>query len=340
MASVYAATHRNGNRVAIKVLHPEFSEHQDVRERFLREGYVANKVGHPGAVSVLDDDLTEDGQPFLVMELLEGESLDARIRRTKTLTTIEALFAADQLLDVLAAAHEQGIVHRDIKPANVFITKQGQVKLLDFGLARVRDSTSLIAAGTRDGVIMGTAAFMPPEQARGKTKEVDPRSDQWAVGALMFTALSGMFVHPGRSPMERLMAASKMPVRSIETAMPDLHKAVAMVIDRALAFEKDDRYPNARAMRAAVQAAMVAVTKPVPLTGVGAKYETPVIIELDSAELQESVSMAVSLLEASIASIPVEIDGDSSAHHIEDVGELPSVAVSMYEPEPDPKNRR
>jgi serine/threonine protein kinase len=334
MAAVYAATHRNGNRVAIKVLHKEFAEHQDVKERFLREGYVANKVGHPGAVSVLDDDVADDGAAFLVMELLEGESLDGRLRRTKTLSPIEVLFVADQLLDVLAAAHEQGIVHRDIKPANVFITKTGQIKLLDFGLARVRDSGALHAA-TRDGVIMGTAAFMPPEQARGKTKEVDPRSDQWALGALMFTSLTGTFVHPGKSPMERLIAASKEPVRSIATALPDLQKPIVALIDRALAFDKADRFPDAKSMRAAVDAATVQLRKPATLP---AKYDAPVIVELDSAELQESFSMAVSLLEESINSIPVELDAEvPSSHHVEDVGELPSVAVSMFEPEPSPK---
>ncbi|MEO7097215.1 MAG: serine/threonine-protein kinase, partial [Polyangiales bacterium] len=203
MASVFAATHRNGNRVAVKVLHRHISEQADLKDRFLREGYVANKVGHPSAVSIVDDDETEDGAVFLVMELLEGESLEQRIKRTKTLSVVEALFAADHVLDVLASAHDAGIIHRDIKPANVFITRDGRIKLLDFGLARVREA-SFKAAATRDGILMGTAAYMPPEQAQGKSANIDHRADQWAVGALLFTGLSGHFVHEARNLVDRI----------------------------------------------------------------------------------------------------------------------------------------
>ncbi|HEX6766521.1 MAG TPA: serine/threonine-protein kinase, partial [Polyangiaceae bacterium] len=116
MASVYAATHRNGSRVAIKMLHPEVAIDQEVTSRFLREGYVANAVGHPGTVRVLDDDVAEDGAPFLVMELLEGETLDSSLAHGKLMSLREAIVVADQVLDVLAAAHAKDIVHRDIKP--------------------------------------------------------------------------------------------------------------------------------------------------------------------------------------------------------------------------------
>ena len=117
MAAVYAATHRNGNRVAIKILHPELSTHHQVRTRFLREGYVANAVGHEGAVRITDDDVTEDGSAFLVMELLDGETLeDRRVRSGGRLDEDEVLSLADQLLDVLVAAHAKGVIHRDLKP--------------------------------------------------------------------------------------------------------------------------------------------------------------------------------------------------------------------------------
>ena len=126
MAAVYAATHRNGNRVAVKMLHAEISADPDIRQRFLREGYVANKVGHPGAVNVSDDDIAEDGACFLVMALLEGETVEARReRKGGTLGTVDTLSIMEQVLDVLAAAHAEGIIHRDLKPENLFVTRDG-----------------------------------------------------------------------------------------------------------------------------------------------------------------------------------------------------------------------
>ena len=139
MASVYAATHRNGRRGAIKLLLPEISRNAEIRERFLREGYVANRIGHPGVVGILDDDETEEGLAFLVMELLRGASLQARLRQVGVLPPLEVLFVADQVLDVLVAAHQAQVIHRDIKPGNVFLLTDGRVKVLDFGLARVLD---------------------------------------------------------------------------------------------------------------------------------------------------------------------------------------------------------
>ncbi|MDB4994631.1 MAG: serine/threonine protein kinase, partial [Myxococcaceae bacterium] len=116
-ASVYSATHRNHKRAALKMLHRDVSRNAEIRERFLREGYVANTVGHAGAVSVLDDDVSEEGLAFLVMELLEGETLDARWESAgPTLDPLEVLGWTDALLDVLTVAHEKGIVHRDLKP--------------------------------------------------------------------------------------------------------------------------------------------------------------------------------------------------------------------------------
>ena len=124
MAAVYAGTHRNGQRAAIKVLHEEYARDQKVSERFLMEGYVANRVGHPGCVSVLDDDVSESGEPFLVMELLEGETLrDFWKRIGRRVPPIDVLKIAAQILDCLEACHAQGVIHRDLKPANIFLTK-------------------------------------------------------------------------------------------------------------------------------------------------------------------------------------------------------------------------
>ena len=255
MAAVYAATHvNNGRRVAIKLLHPELSYNSEVRTRFLREGYVANKLEHPGSVAVLDDDVSEDGAAFLVMELLEGETLEDRRERSGTLPVHEVLSLADRLLDVLAAAHDRGIVHRDIKPENVFLTREGTIKVLDFGIARMRELSSARLTLTSSGAI-GTPAFMPPEQARGRWDDVGPQSDIWAVGATMFTLLAGRLVHHAETMNELMLAAMTKPAPPVASLVPGLSGAVAQLVDRALAYEINARWPSARAMQAALRAA-------------------------------------------------------------------------------------
>lgn len=253
MAAVYQATHRNGKRVAIKMLHPWIATNADVRERFLREGYVANQVEHPGAVSILDDDITADGAPFLVMELLEGESLDHWMARSKErLPLADVLAVADQTLDVLSAFHAVNVIHRDIKPGNLFVTKSGLVKVLDFGLARLRDPR-VGGSPTASGIVLGTASYMPPEQAQGKSDQIDARSDIFAVGAVMFRAITGQAIHTGRTPTDRLFQAMKDKAVSLATVVPEMPMWVVGVVDKALAFKKEDRFASANDMRMAVR---------------------------------------------------------------------------------------
>src|SRR5690349_10209360 len=135
MATVFACTHRNGSRAALKILHAEFARDAGIRDRFLREGYVANRVDHPGRVAILDDDVTEQDEPFLVMELLEGDTVQAIWKKKgRRVPVPEALWIAAEVLDTLESFHKEGIVHRDLKPANIFVTKENVVKLLDFGV--------------------------------------------------------------------------------------------------------------------------------------------------------------------------------------------------------------
>lgn len=254
MAAVYAATHRNGTRAAVKVLHQEYSSHRHVRARFLKEGYLANRVNHPGVVRVLDDDQADDGSLFIVMELLDGESLQERAKRLGSrLEVDEVLSASDQLLDVLAAAHEHGIIHRDIKPENVFLTRDGIIKVLDFGIARMLE-LSAGSQATRAGTTLGTPAYMAPEHARGLWDEVDARTDLWSVGALMYSLIIGRQVHEGRTTNEVLLAAMSKPARSMQ-GEPGVPDAVAALVDRALAYERADRWQDARAMQNAVRQA-------------------------------------------------------------------------------------
>jgi eukaryotic-like serine/threonine-protein kinase len=253
MAAVYAATHvNNGRRGAIKVLHPELSTNPEVRTRFLREGYAANKVEHAGVVSVLDDDVADDGSVFLVMELLEGESLEARRESARFLPPAEVLPVIDKILDVLAAAHPKGIVHRDLKPENIFLCRSGVVKVLDFGIARVREASGGRQTMTNAGS-MGTPAYMTPEQARGRWSDVGPRSDLWAVGATMFTLLTGRLVHEAETLNELLLAAMTKPAPPLASVIPGVSTALAGIVDRALAYSPADRWADAQTMQSAVR---------------------------------------------------------------------------------------
>jgi serine/threonine-protein kinase len=253
VGTVYAATHKNnGSRAAIKVLHPEFSRDVDTRSRFLQEGYAANQVNHPGVVRILDDDTSEDGHAYLVMELLEGELLEARrLRKGGTLPLPDVYEVGEQLLDVLAAAHEKSIVHRDIKPDNLFVTHEGRLKVLDFGFAQMR--SSFRSEQTATGFLLGTPGFMSPEQATGNRPEIDAKTDIWATGATLFTLLSGQPVHVGESAAEMLVAAANMAPRSLATVTRGLHPRLIAIVDRAVAFSKEERWPSARAMQIALR---------------------------------------------------------------------------------------
>ena len=274
MATVYAATHRNRSRVAIKMLHPEVAVSQDVTTRFLREGYVGNAVAHPGTVRVLDDDQTEDGAPFLVMELLEGESFGARLDRDGPFPPHEVALLGYQLLDVLAAAHAAHIVHRDLKPDNVFLTHEGRVKVLDFGIARLRAAAHESSAATQAGSLLGTPAFMAPEQALGRWKEVDERTDIWAIGATLFTLLTGHFVHEAEAVQEQLVLAATSKAPAVATFAPQTPLWLAAIVDKALSFAREARYADARSMQAALRESGSGLEFPsYPLSAPGASQQ-------------------------------------------------------------------
>ncbi len=262
MAAVYAARHRNGARAAVKVLHPQLASVLPIRDRFLREGYAANRVDHDGAVAVLDDDVIQDGpdegNAYLVMELLDGESLETRVARGG-LDERELLMIAESVLDVLEAAHAHGVVHRDLKPDNLFLKRRRdgatQVKVVDFGLARILEERS----GTRAGIALGTPAYMAPEQAAGRADEIDGRADLFAVGAILFRLRTGRRIHEAATPIEQIAKMAREPAPPIRSVEPSVGAAFAQIVDRALAFERADRYPDAKTMREDVRKALLAV---------------------------------------------------------------------------------
>jgi eukaryotic-like serine/threonine-protein kinase len=251
MAAVYAATESDGRRVAIKLMHRNMAGDDSVRQRFLREGYAANRVKHPAVISAFADGVAADGSPFLVMELVEGRGLDEILDEDGPFDADEVLELADQILDALAAAHERNILHRDLKPENLLLCDDGSVKLLDFGIARMNDIRD--PRLTQTGRFMGTPWFMAPEQARGDWDNVDERTDIWGIGATMFALITGREVHVGTNVNDVLVSVITKPPPKVRDVAPHVSAGLAAIVDGALFFDKQQRWPSARAMQRAVR---------------------------------------------------------------------------------------
>jgi serine/threonine protein kinase len=275
-ATVYAARNPSGARAAVKILNPEMRGRPEVRERFLREREAASSINHPGVVQVVQQASIEAGEAYLVMELLEGQTLAERAQRSGPPPLPELLGLVDQVLDVLAVAHDAGVVHRDLKPANLFVTEQGQVKLLDFGVARLVEPGAQ-STTTRLGVTLGTSAYMSPEQAQGKSAEVDGRSDLFAVGAVMFRLLTGRRVHEGQTDSELAAAMATRPAPPTASVAAGLPADVCSIIDIALSFSKDARYPDARTMQTDVRAVLAGQTPPHATGVLGARQRDTLV---------------------------------------------------------------
>ena len=250
MAAVYAARHKIGRLDAIKILHPAVARSTDVRARFEQEAHAVNRLKHPGAVEIRDTDISEEGAPFLVMELLDGESLSDRAQRLGGISMEDTLRYADETLEVLAAAHAQGIIHRDIKLDNLFILKDGRLKVLDFGIARMREGAPK-TLHTRTGAMLGTLTYMAPEQVRGGA--IDARADIFAVGATMFRLITNRRLHEGRSEADLLVKMAMEPAPLLASVAPATPREICLIVDRALAFDREQRYPDATSMQSDVR---------------------------------------------------------------------------------------
>jgi serine/threonine protein kinase len=243
MGRVYEARHtRLGSRkFAVKMLHAEYSRQPDVVARFQREAEAASGIGHPNVVDVFDVHHTSDGRPYLVGEFLEGEEFGDYLERVEKADVGLAVWVVRQVCRALAAAHAQGVVHRDMKPENVFLVGDPQaptVKVIDFGISKVGDATG--TALTRTGMIMGTPSYMAPEQARGD--KVDHRCDIYAVGGILYRALTGHKPFENDDPSRTLTAVlTEDPPRprSLQSSIP---QALEIIIQRAMAKDPADRY--------------------------------------------------------------------------------------------------
>ena len=246
MGMVFVAEHtRLKRRVAVKLLAQHLTGDDNALARFHREAEIISQLAHPNIVQVVDFDTTDAGEPYLVMELLKGQSLDSRLELERKLPMVEAVRVAMQAAAGLAAAHEADIVHRDLKPGNVFLVElQGGgsiVKLLDFGISK-RTGGSRKLTGEFD--ILGTPDYMAPEQASGKTALVDQRGDQFSLAVIAYQMLTGALPFAGNDVMEILRRVMLDTQAAPSVLNEDLPKAVDDVFARALAKDPDDRYPS------------------------------------------------------------------------------------------------
>jgi len=257
MGAVYAAKHvRTGRELALKVLLPEFASRDDLMLRFGAEARAAGSLNHPGIVEVVDLDVDQNLH-FIVMERLEGEELQARIQRDHPLDPAWVARVGADIADAIQCAHASSpkIIHRDLKPQNVFLARKGRerdvVKILDFGIAKLVEAEALERSVTRSGEIYGTPLYMSPEQLRS-SKDVDERADIYAIGVILYHALTGVTPFRGESFSDLVVAISTEEFPPLRSLRADVPAGLAAVVERAMARSKQLRWGTAAQLRDAL----------------------------------------------------------------------------------------
>ena len=246
MGNVYLCEHVVLRRhVAVKVLRPELVDDVEIVERFRQEAIAASQIGQENVVDVLDFGRADDGAHYYVMEALDGQSLAAVLRSEGPLDIARALGLAEQICRALGAAHARGVVHRDLKPENVLVVRTDEggerAKLIDFGISKVEPERGGERL-TRAGSIIGTPEYMAPEQAAGTA--VDHRADQYALGVLLYEALTGVLPLSGETAIATLVAHQTLPPEAPSRRRASIPFEVDAVILRMLAKRPEDRYPS------------------------------------------------------------------------------------------------
>lgn len=285
MGQVFEAVHDQlRRRAAIKVLLPEFSKHPEVVARFFNEALAVNVVQHPSIVSVYESGTLPDGGAYIVMEFLDGTNLQSRIDKQGALPEYEALLIARQIASALAAAHAKEIIHRDLKAENVMLVQDPEVpggkrvKILDFGLAKVTAKhQGAQAVATKDGVIMGTPSYMPPEQWMSATM-ADAKTDVYALGVMLYLMLAGRYPFIGDNVnqlMMKHMYEEAVPIRQIA---PTVSAQTVALVDALLSKTQKSR-PNMGEVSARIEKILPSISATAPSSAAPAKF----VSEIQSA---------------------------------------------------------
>ena len=353
MGSVYEAQHEVlGTRVAIKVLHADLARRPGLIERFLQEARVAAQIDSPNVVRVSDVDRTPDGIAYLVMEILQGEPLSAVLERDRKVAIPTAVEYTRQILSALEAAHALGVTHRDLKPENVFVTFAGGkpvVKIIDFGIAKLRTPSTTGRSLTVAGITMGTAEYMAPEQAFSADK-ADARSDVYAVGVMLYEMISGERPVSGDDARVIAVKVERGEAKPLVHAAPDVPRELAGLVHRAMAGRPDMRFQSASEMRLALEAVKLsppapgapnehrAATKPITPIAAGAAPQASVV-PMPAPQVAPQASVAPSpaaepRAHGTVMAAPLAIDAYSPAPNTERPGLSPAEHAQMQQQQP------
>ena len=320
MGTVYEAEHRTtGRLVAVKVMKPEHAQKPESVARLQQEARIVGQLRHPNICEIIDISQLSDGTPYLVMELLVGETLARRLERRGPLHAPAMVQVAIQVLAALEAAHSRGVIHRDMKPDNIFLIERDgglHAKILDFGISKATGPDELPHHLTRTGMVMGTPYYMAPEQAMGE-RQLDGRVDVWGVGVLMYECLTGTRPFVAKNYNALLVQILTVNPQPVDRLSPTVPASLSLVVRHALEKKRAVRYQSAEQLRRALEGLRIQPSTPgreVRSFGATGLPRVPVFGSEDSSAVtsDEEPTQQITRLEEYEDETPVFADGEKT----------------------------